>query len=141
MTRYGPRPELGKLTKGQRVMVRRSSNETRRVAALEQYWIPAVVVKAGRVWVDLETAEGHRPRRTWRMRKDRQDEGTQYSGSNASFATLEQHEWDETNSWALAALQSHGIDLRYDSPWRGREIELAGILAGKKPGNTEEKGQ
>jgi hypothetical protein len=139
MTAKKARPELGKLEPGQRVIVRRSPNDMRGRPAEERY-IPAVVTKVGRVWVDLEGTE----RRTqwsglptWRMRMDRQDEGTQYSGSNASFATLDQHAWDETRDWALATLRDHGIDLRHDSPWRGREIELADHLSKIDPHDTD----
>jgi hypothetical protein len=99
------------------------------------------VVKAARVWVDLERADGLRG--NWRMRRDTQDEGTPYSGSNASFLTMDQHAWTETRDWALAVLKDHGIDLRSNSPWRGREIELADILvcrACQATHKTEEKG-
>lgn len=131
MTVSKTRPELGKLEPGQRVIVRRSPNDMRRRPPEDRY-IPAVVVKAARVWVDLEGTEGAW-KRTWRMRRDTQDEGSQYSGSNARFLTLEQHAWQETRDWALAVLQEHGIDLRNSSPWRGREIELADILAKVDP--------
>jgi hypothetical protein len=134
------RPELGELTVGQPVMVRRSPNDMRGRPA-EQRYIPAKVVKVARVWVTLEGQEpGWRAPRQWRMRLDRQDEGTQYSGSNASFLTMDQHAWDETAAWALATLQDHGIDLRSNSPWRGREIELADHLAKIDPHDTDGEG-
>lgn len=127
------RPELGTLTPGQPVMVRRSHNDMRGRPAQDQY-IPATVVKAGRVWVNLEGQEpGRRLPSQWRMRMDTQDEGTQYSGSNASFATLDQHAWDETRHWALAVLKDNGITLDHQSPWRGREVQLADALAKMTP--------
>lgn len=126
MTRQ-TRPELGDLTPEQPVMVRRSPNDMRRRPP-EDRWIPARVVKVGRVWIDLEGVDDGWPK-TWRMRRDTQSEGTQYSGSNASFATLDQHQWDETMAWARSVLKDNGIDLRNDSPWRGREVELADLVA------------
>jgi hypothetical protein len=127
---------MGKLEPGQPVMVRRSQNDMIRRPA-EQRYIPAVVTRVGRVWADLESQESDgRTPRGWRMRMDRQDEGTQYSGSNASFATLDQHAWDETQDWAMAVFQDHGIDFRSGSPWRGREIELADHLAKLDPNDT-----
>lgn len=134
MTTKKTRPALGELTPGQPVMVRRSANDMRGRKDAERY-IPATVTKAARVWVDLEGMEGAR-KRTWRMRRDTQDEGTQYTGSDASFLTMDQYAWTETRDWALAVLKDHGIDLRSNSPWRGREIELADILAKVDPHDT-----
>jgi len=124
-------------------MVRRSANDMRGRRKPEDRYIPARVTKVGRVWAELteEKPPGVRPRpRVWRMRMDRsQDEGSQYSGSNASFATMDQHAWDETAYWALAVLQENGIDIRHGSPWRGREIELADIIS-KGITNREDNG-
>lgn len=121
------RPALGTLGPGQEVMVRLSPNDSRRKPP-EECYIPAKVRSVARVWVELERVGEGWPRE-WRMRRDVQHQGTQYSGSNASFATLEQHAWDETQDWARGVLRDNGIDLRTDSPWRGREIELADLLA------------
>lgn len=124
------RPKLGELEPGQRVMVRRSYNDMRSRPPEERY-IPAVVVKAARVWIELERADGLRG--SWRMRRDTQDEGTQYSGSNARFLTVEQHAWEETRDWADSVLRDNGITLDARSPWRGREIQLADLLAKGTP--------
>jgi hypothetical protein len=130
MTETTARPELGDLKPGQKVMVRRSPNDMRHRPDSDWY-IPAVVVKAARVWVDLSRSDlsgnqlGHR---TWRMRRDTQDEATQYSGSNDSFATLDQHEWDETQHWARGVLEDNGIRIDHSSPWRGRQVELADLI-------------
>ncbi len=121
------KPELGELKPGHRVMVRRSYNDMRRRSPEEQY-IPATVVKAARVWIELEGTEGNW-KRTWRMRRDTQDQGTQYSGSNDSFLTMDQYAWTETRDWALAVIKDHGLTVESRSPWRGRETELAEILA------------
>jgi len=128
------RPELGELTTGQRVMVRRSSNDSRGREP-EGLWIPAVVTKVNRVWIDLETADfepkqiGHR---AWRMRRDTQDEGTEYSGNNASFFTLDQYAWDQDKAWAISVLGENGIRLDSSSPWRERIVELADLITGGK---------
>ena len=119
-------------------MVCRSPNDMRRRSPEERY-IPAVVVKAARVWIELKAAEDVPDSKrwmTWRMRRDTQDEATQYSGSNNRFVTLDQHAWEETRSWARAVLRDNGIDLRGDSPWRNREVELADILAKASPSDV-----
>jgi hypothetical protein len=129
------RPKLGELEPGQPVMVRRSPNDMRRRPPEERY-IPARVVKAARVWIDLESTDERQFLLTWRMRRDTQDEASQYISYNASFATLDQHAWDQTREWALATLRDHGIDLLRQSPWRGREIELADLLSKVDPNDT-----
>jgi hypothetical protein len=121
------RPALGTLEPGQDVIVKLSPNDSRRKAP-EDCYIAARVRKAARVWVELERVGDGYPRE-WRMRRDVQHEGSTYSGSNASFATLDQHQWDITRQWANGVLREAGIDLRSDSPWRGREIELADLLS------------
>lgn len=135
MNRYGARPELGELKPGQKVVVYRSPNDMRNQPP-EERAIPAEVVKAARVWVDLkvdETATDTARFMTWRMRRDSRDEATQYSGSNARFATLEQYEWDETRRWALGLLQENGINIERGGKWDGRQVELADILSKATP--------
>lgn len=134
MTESMARPELGKLEVGQKVVVRRSTNDMRRRPDTDRY-ISAEVTKVGRVWVevakypDMPVWSAYR----WRMRMDTQNEATQYSGSNASFATLDQHAWDETRDRALGVIREHGLRVETGSRWSGREIELAHILAGNPP--------
>lgn len=137
MTTKKTRPALGELKPGQPVMIRQSYNDTRGRKPEDRY-IPAVVVKASRVWIELVSTDEKRYRMSWRMRRDTQDEATQYPGSNASFATLDQHAWDETWRWARDVLIDHGIELRNRSPWRGREIEMANLLAKVNLHDTEE---
>lgn len=129
------RPELGELTPGQSVMVRRSVNEMRGIKPEDRY-IPAVVVKAARVWVDLKRVGKGWPQ-SWRMRRDTQSESTRYSGSNASFATMEQHAWDETQTWARGVLKENGIRLDHQSPWKGREVELADLISKASSGDKD----
>lgn len=126
-TRYAPRPKLGELKPGQPVMVYRSPNDMRGRKP-EDRAVPAEVVKAARVWVDLKHAD-QAIGRTWRMRHDTQDEGTRYSGSNARFVTIEQYEWEETRRWALGFLWENGINVQRGSTWDGREVELADIIS------------
>lgn len=131
MNRYEARPQLGELKPGQQVMVRRSANDMRGRKAEERY-IPAEVVKTARVWVDLKKSGEEASLWSiyrWRMRKDTQDEGGQFSGSNASFATMEQHAWDETRNWAREFLGENGIRLDQGSRFCGREVELADIIS------------
>lgn len=129
------RPELGELTTGQKVMVRRSPNDSRGRGG-KDLWIPAVVIKVNRVWISLETADfepkqiGHR---TWRMRRDTQDEGTEYSGNNASFETMPQYLWTAGRTWAQDVLRENGIILDSSSPWRDRMLDLARLIVGGKP--------
>jgi hypothetical protein len=113
------------------VIVYRSPNDMRRRDP-EDRTIPAVVVKAARVWATLSATEKIIE---WRMRRDTQREDTPYSGSNASFATIEQFEWDETRRWAFGFLREQGITIESHSLWRDREVELADIIsAGLKDG-------
>jgi hypothetical protein len=129
-SRYAPKPETGELTKDQPVIVYRSANDMRGRKP-EDRAIPARIVKANRVWIELtrsdlpESAIGHQ---TWRMRRDSMDEGTQYSGSNARFVTIEQHEWHETRAWALGFLRENGIRIERGT-WYDREVELADIIS------------
>ena len=126
------RPTLGELKVGAEVFVRRSSNEMRGRDASERY-IPAKVTKASRIWIELQEvwAEGHTHEfitpRTWRMRRDKQDEGTQYPDSDASFVTPAQREYDDRASEARSYLAEHGIRVERGS-WYGREVELADLL-------------
>ena len=121
------RPPLGTLEPGQQVRVRLSSNDSRRRPP-EECYLPAVVRKVARVWVELERVGDGYPRE-WRMRRDKQHEGSTYSGSNASFATLEQHAWDITHTWALGVLRENGIRLDPGSRWVDREVELADMIS------------
>jgi len=126
------RPDLGELRPGQQVIVRRSPNDQQGRKPSERF-IPATVAKVGRVWVELKPDPPLCPWPTrWRMRLDTQNEATQHSGTNASFVTLEQHAWDETQTWARGVLEKHGLTVESRSPWVGREVELALLLLSKE---------
>lgn len=125
------RPPLGELEAGQPVMVRRSAGHMRG-RPVEDRYIPAVVVKAARVWVEIAMSDVDLPTWSlyrWRMRRDTQNEGASYSSGNASFATLDQHSWDEAMDRARGVLAENGINLERDSLWRGREVELADMIS------------
>jgi hypothetical protein len=108
-------------------MIRRSANDSRR-AEPEDRFIPATVVKVGRVWIELVSTDKHQYRMSWRMRRDTQDQDTRYPGSSASFLTMDQYAWTETRNGALATIHDHGLTVESRSPWRGREVELADLL-------------
>ncbi len=88
--------------------------------------IPAKVAVVGRVWVTIEHPGS---RRQWKLRKDTQRDARGV-GYATNFATPEQLAYDQKVSAAAKYLAEQGIDVRYDSPWRGSDgtIALAEIL-------------
>lgn len=119
------RPELGTLKAGDRVYIQPSMNSRRRAGVME--YREAEVVKVARVWVTMRSLIMGWPQE-YRMRLDTQDEGTESFGSNASFVTPEQREWDEAREFGLAYLREQGISLERSSLWIEREAELAEII-------------
>lgn len=118
------RPELpGTLTPGTPVWVLPSPNGARRGSTPTE----ARIVRAARVWVDIESA-GTRPMRRWRMRRDTQAEGSQYPGNNERFVTDEQLRWERRRHDALTFLREQGITIESRSPWRDQPEGLADIL-------------
>lgn len=123
------RPELGPIAAGNKVFV---VDPRFRVVP-----ITARVVKVNRVWIDIESAEvvetrdGHRPCRTWRMRKDTQYETAGPNPRGARFLTPAQHEYDERLFAANLVLCEEGITIHRNSPWSSaeRRIQLADLLA------------
>ena len=99
--------------------------------------IHAVIVSAARVWCEVESTSGSRPR-TWRLRLD-----TQTDGSTSTYAvrwrTPAQHRYQEAWHCAEDFLRGQGIDLRHGSPWRDSPnavIELARLLWPHRRGTT-----
>ncbi len=81
------------------------------------------VVKIGRVWIDVRLTTGN----ISRFRMDNQTDGG--SGpSSGRFYTLDQWNKRQQQLAAGKVLREHGITLKYDSPWCGREPELAALL-------------
>jgi len=62
-----------------------------------------------------------------RFHLDTQTDGSEY-GYPPRFYTRTQWAEKQLGDDAQAYLHEHGIQVRYDSPWRGREVELANIL-------------
>lgn len=81
-----------------------------------------VVTKVGRTWITI--GEGVHEQR---FRIDDQTDGSKY-GSPPRFYTLQQWAEKQERDEVTTYLCEQGIDLRFDSPWRGREAELAALL-------------
>jgi len=120
--------------RGDTVMVYPSPNDAR--------WgnepVKATVTSAARVWVEI-TENVHAGLGAvcigqWRMRRDTQDQGTQYTGSNWSFMTLEQHAAHQQQLAADAFLKEHAIrperySRRSEDNWPAeRRVKLAAVL-------------
>lgn len=127
------RPELGPLAEGDEVIVvlRRPHGRVRRAEL-----IPARVVKAARVWIEIDSLDGQdteragwMPKRTWRMRRDTQNEGHD-SYYQARFVTPAQHEYEQREQAARDLLNELGIELRSNSPWCpiDRRMQLADLI-------------
>ena len=82
----------------------------------------AVITKIGRVWITV--GKGFRERR---FRRDDQTDGSNY-GHRSRFYTRAQWAEHQQQVAAYAFLRNQGIEIRYDSPWHGRETELAAII-------------
>lgn len=120
------RPDLPTgLAPGTTVWVLPSPNDAR--SPSRRGAVEARITKSSRVWIDIESL-GSRPVRRWRMRRDTQDEGSQYSGNNARFVTEEQHRWERRRHDALAFLHDQGITIEQRSPWRNQPEILADVL-------------
>lgn len=121
------RPALGDIKPGDLVYVTSSMNDMRE-RPRDEYYTPARVTKAARVWITMVT-ENRWPREL-RMRRDVQNEATQYSGSNAGFVTPEQRAYDETVSVVRRALNDNGIQVDRFGAWSGlqRQAALAAFI-------------
>lgn len=89
------------------------------------------VVKIGRVWITVEP-EGERHPSLQRYRLDTQNDGGQYT-SSPRFHTLAQWAERKQRDQAHKVLRDQGISIKFDSPWYGREIELAALLTAAAP--------
>jgi len=105
---------------GDRVVMT-SGNHARRLSAKH-----GTVVKVGRVWINVQP-DGVLGDFTYRYRLDTQTDGSPYT-SAARFYTLDQWEQKQRRDDAVQYLHDQGISIGFDSPWRGREIELADLL-------------
>jgi hypothetical protein len=114
-------PPAGDLHPNQEVIVKTGGNHalhnpSRRVAAR--------IETVARVWITIRGESG----RTWRMRRDTQSENTGYGVGGARFRTIEQDQWEAIQRAAFDYLAEQGIEIKPGSRWRGREVEVAGIL-------------
>ncbi len=124
---WSKKPPLGELKVGDTVWVRRSPNDMRRRTE-DEAWIEVEITKASRVWIEMrKPGVNDWSIYTYRMRRDTQNEGSQYSGNNASFWTKEQKQWRVDSVKADRFLKEQGIEIRYGSSWSA--IELAEVLA------------
>lgn len=116
------RPETGDIKPGMTMFIQRSPNDSRRRPAADRH-VEVTVTAAHRVWITVTDGISE-----WRIRRDRMDEGTQYSGNNASLVTVDQKNWDVRQHVARLFLDAQGINLAYGSPWNGREQVLADLV-------------
>lgn len=90
----------------------------------------ARVVKVARAWITLQeiTEDGRVGPREWRMRKDKQDDGTD-SNYRKQFRTLEQYEVEKRQAAVYAYLREQGLDT-HAGPWASdeRRLVLANLL-------------
>lgn len=82
----------------------------------------AAITKIGRAWITV--GEG---RHEQRFRLDNQTDGSGY-GHGSRFYTRAQWAEKQQLDAAMTFLRDQGIDVRFDSPWRGRETELATLI-------------
>ena len=94
------RPALGEIRVGDEVFVFAGHYGRKQPVP-----VLAHIAKIGRVWLDIDAASS---RRTWRMRKDTQNEGSTYS-HQARFLTAAQMEWWERLNDADTFLREQGI--------------------------------
>jgi hypothetical protein len=116
-----PRPALGKVAVGDRLLVIPTTYNSR----TRQEPVPATVTKAARVWIDLEEiTDGYA--RTWRLRLD-----TQHDGGNGNyhdrFVTPEQYAWEQRISGAWETLRVAKAAPDLGSPWRRDEERLLAL--------------
>jgi hypothetical protein len=87
--------------------------------------IPAMIVKAARVWLTIAVEKPYP--REWRMRREtqREETGTNYSDR---FVTAEQYEAEQRAVRDLRFLNEQGVVIGPRSPWRDRVSELADLI-------------
>lgn len=127
------RPQLGRPKPGDPVIVTVNSyRQTRHV--------DAKITKVGRTWIEMAETDNVRSQaKTWRMHMESQYETAGPNPRGDSFATPEQHAWDEQRAAADRYLRDQGITLDSGSPWRTPErwFRLAEILRAAEPDSEE----
>lgn len=131
-------PGLDGLEVGSEILVVESSYDRR--------WVEnprpkrAVVTSKARVWIEAQPVDGEgRYRRSRRFRMDNQTDGSE-SHYATRFYTPDQWRYHQALGQATSYLKDQGIDIRWDSPWKGRAIELARVVwTSTDHGNDETK--
>ena len=114
-----PKPTLGPVAVGDRLLV-----IGRTYTGHDKDPIEATATKIGRAWITLtETSQVRSMARTWRMRLDTQDDGTDGNYLD-TFRTPEQHAWQVRTDTARRDLFDAGIMPSGGSPWGTDETRL-----------------
>jgi hypothetical protein len=123
--RNDKRPELGPIKEGDEVIV----VEGFRRKGGRYLYRQARVIKANRVWIEVEGAEGdHLPYYLRRFRRDDQTDG-RTTGTRNRFLTPEQQAWDEREGAAREYLIRELQIEVYRSPrWANDIVTLANII-------------
>lgn len=103
-----PKPELGKVAVGDRLLV-----IARRQAHRDEDPVEAEVTKVARVWIELQAVGD---RRTWRMRLDTRTDGSE-CGYPTRFATREQYAIEQRADAAEKYLRTVRACPDPGSPW------------------------
>lgn len=85
----------------------------------------ATITVAGPMWLTVKADDSLL---TWRMRRDNQTTEIRPESWNVRFLTLEQKAYRDKLKTAHEFLRTQGIIIVGNSPWKGREIELAATL-------------
>lgn len=92
----------------------------------------ASIIKASPVWLTIqETDVTGRSPRTWKMRRDSQNEATGYGHGGCYFRTTEQQAWENATNHAYAYLRDYGIRVDSTVPHQERRalaLTVANLL-------------
>lgn len=120
----GPIGELGTVQVDDSVMIRRSARGV--------VWDPAVVIKAGPVWITVKPE-----RARWGEEKYRRDDRSNGSGfsQHGLIYTMTEYEEHQRQAEAWKYLHEQGIDIKLNSTWQQRVPELAALILQANEGN------
>jgi hypothetical protein len=114
------KPELGKLTVGDQVIVITPYHHR------EDRMRDAVVTRVARIWIDL-TEKSDRPfPLMWRMRSDTQTDGGKI-GQPVRFVTAEQYAWEQREKLATDYLREIGVEV-WKEPWNNDRLTLTNLI-------------
>jgi hypothetical protein len=115
-----PRPELGKLTVGDQVIVIQPIHR----GAPHMY--DATVTKVARVWIDLVEVTDRTYPRVWRMRMNNQTDGGT-TGIPTRFVTAEQYAWEQREKQARDYLREIRVEV-WRGPWNNDQVTFANLI-------------